>query len=96
MTDQPEESKKRKPTGFAAMPEEKRREASAKGGRVAHAKGTAYEFTSETARAAGQKGGRTTSQIPGHMSAIGSEGGKNSHGGGARPGHPPTNTGKKK
>lgn len=44
--------------GFAAMDEEERsRIASSKGGRTAHEKGTAHEFTSEEAREAGRKGG---------------------------------------
>jgi uncharacterized protein len=43
--------------GFAAMTPEKRREISSKGGKAAHEKGTAHEFDSEEARAAGRKGG---------------------------------------
>ncbi len=43
--------------GFAAMGEEERREIASKGGKAAHIKGTAHEFTSEEARLAGQKGG---------------------------------------
>ena len=43
--------------GFAAMDEEKQREIASKGGRAAHAKGTAHEWTSEEARSAGRKGG---------------------------------------
>lgn len=43
--------------GFASMPENRQREIASKGGRAAHAKGTAHEFTSEEARAAGRKGG---------------------------------------
>lgn len=43
--------------GFAAMDEEKQREIAAKGGRAAHAKGVAHQFTSEEARKAGRKGG---------------------------------------
>ena len=46
------------PRGFAAMTPEKQREISSKGGKAAHAKGTAYEFTPEKAREAGRKGGR--------------------------------------
>jgi len=44
--------------GFAAMDENKQREIASKGGKAAHEKGTAHEFTSEEARAAGRKGGR--------------------------------------
>ena len=43
--------------GFAAMSEEKKREIAAKGGRAAHEKGTAHEFTSQEARLAGRKSG---------------------------------------
>ena len=46
------------------------------GGRAAHAKGTAHEFSSEEAREAGRKGGRAVSQNREHMSAIGREGGE--------------------
>jgi general stress protein YciG len=46
------------------------------GGRAAHQKGTAHEFTSEEAREAGRKGGRAVSQNREHMSAIGREGGE--------------------
>lgn len=45
--------------GFAAMDPEKRREIAGKGGKAAHARGTAHRWTSETGRAAGSKGGRT-------------------------------------
>jgi uncharacterized protein len=43
--------------GFASMSPEKQREIASKGGRAAHAKGTAHEWSSEEARAAGRKGG---------------------------------------
>lgn len=43
--------------GFASMSREKQREIASKGGRAAHAKGTAHEWSSEEARAAGRKGG---------------------------------------
>jgi uncharacterized protein len=46
-----------KPRGFAAMPKDKQREIAASGGRAAHEKGTAHEFTSEEARVQGRKGG---------------------------------------
>lgn len=46
------------------------------GGRAAHRKGTAHEFSSEEAREAGRKGGRAVSQNRDHMSAIGREGGE--------------------
>ncbi len=43
--------------GFASMDPQKQREISRKGGRKAHEKGTAHEFSSEEAREAGRKGG---------------------------------------
>lgn len=43
--------------GFASMSAEKQREIASKGGRAAHAKGTAHEWSSDEARAAGRKGG---------------------------------------
>jgi general stress protein YciG len=43
--------------GFASMDREQRREIASKGGRAAHAKGTAHEWNTEEARAAGRKGG---------------------------------------
>lgn len=62
--------------GFASMDEEKQREIASEGGRAAHEKGTAHEFTSEEAREAGRKGGESVSQDREHMSEIGREGGK--------------------
>src|SRR6516164_1755462 len=44
--------------GFAGMSAEKQREIASKGGRAAHAKGTAHHFTPEEARVAGRKGGQ--------------------------------------
>ena len=43
--------------GFASMSAQKQREIASKGGRAAHQKGTAHEWTSEEARVAGKKGG---------------------------------------
>jgi len=43
--------------GFASMSSEKQREIASKGGRAAHAKGTAHEWSSGEARDAGRKGG---------------------------------------
>lgn len=43
--------------GFASMNPEKQREIASKGGRAAHNQGTAHEWSSEEARAAGRKGG---------------------------------------
>ncbi|NDJ19084.1 stress-induced protein [Myxacorys almedinensis A] len=65
--------------GFASMDEDKQREIASKGGKTAHEKGTAHEFTSEEAKESGQKGGEATSQDREHMSEIGKKGGENSH-----------------
>lgn len=46
--------------GFASLSPERRAEVAAMGGKAAHAKGTARVFTSDEAREAGSKGGRTT------------------------------------
>lgn len=43
--------------GFASMDRVKQREIASKGGKAAHQKGTAHEWTSEEARDAGRKGG---------------------------------------
>jgi general stress protein YciG len=61
--------------GFASMDPGKQKEIASKGGRAAHAKGTAHEFTSDEARVAGRKGGEAVSRDRAHMSAIGREGG---------------------
>jgi general stress protein YciG len=60
--------------GFAVMSPEKQREIASKGGKAAHAAGTAHEFSIEEARRAGQKGGRSHSRE--HMSELGKLGGK--------------------
>lgn len=44
--------------GFAAMSADKQKEIASLGGKAAHAKGTAHEFSPEEARAAGRKGGQ--------------------------------------
>jgi len=66
--------------GFASMDRERQREIARKGGRAAHQKGTAHEFTSDEARAAGRKGGERVSADRDHMSRIGRLGGKHSAG----------------
>ena len=43
--------------GFASMDRAKQRDIASKGGKAAHQKGTAHEWTSEEARDAGRKGG---------------------------------------
>ena len=80
--------------GFASMDAHKQREIARKGGRAAHQKGTAHEFTRDEARAAGRKGGERVSANREHMSRIGRIGGKSSagrrqsnrHQGGGHPG----------
>jgi uncharacterized protein len=67
--------------GFAAMNREKQREIARRGGRAAHQKGTAHEFTPDEARTAGRKGGMSVSQNREHMSRIGRAGGLSSRSG---------------
>ena len=62
--------------GFASMDPEKQRAIASKGGKAAHAKGTAHEFTPEEAREAGRKGGQKVSQDRRHMAEIGRKGGQ--------------------
>lgn len=50
------------PRGFAAMDTEKQRDIARKGGKAAHEKGTAHEFTPDEAREAGRKGGQAAHQ----------------------------------
>ena len=64
--------------GFAAMSREKQREIARRGGRAAHQKGTAHEFSADEARAAGRKGGVAVSRNREHMSRIGRAGGLSS------------------
>jgi len=61
-TDRAAEStvKPRRPRGFAAMDPKLVSEIARKGGKAAHTAGTAHEFTSDEARAAGRKGGMAT------------------------------------
>jgi general stress protein YciG len=76
-----EQGKKQEQTGtsgrgFAGMDEEKQRQIASEGGKAAHEKGTAHEFTPEEAREAGQKGGESVSQDREHMADIGKKGGE--------------------
>jgi general stress protein YciG len=68
------ESKKR---GFAAMTTEKQREIASAGGKAAHAKGSAYEFTAKEASEAGKLGGKASLEKLGreHFRTIGTKGG---------------------
>lgn len=49
--------KPRRPRGFAAMDRKRVSEIASKGGKAAHAAGTAHQFSSDEARNAGRKGG---------------------------------------
>lgn len=53
----------KKARGFASMSPERRAEVSRLGGITAHQKGTAHEFTTEEARAAGKLGGKASGQV---------------------------------
>src|SRR5688572_17769217 len=64
--------------GFASMAAEKQREIARKGGRAAHEKGKAHEFTTDEARRAGRKGGEKVSVDRSHMAEIGRRGGRSS------------------
>ena len=61
--------------GFASMDTEKKRQIASRGGRAAHEKGTAHEFTPDEAKQAGRKGGEAVSQNREHMASIGRRGG---------------------
>ena len=52
-----EPQKPRRPRGFAAMDRSRVSEIASKGGKAAHAAGTAHQFSSDEARNAGKKGG---------------------------------------
>lgn len=47
-----------KDRGFASMDRAKQREIASKGGKAAHAKGTAHQWDSKEAQIAGRKGGQ--------------------------------------
>jgi general stress protein YciG len=46
--------------GFASMNKTRQAEIASKGGRAAHAKGAAHQWTPEEARKAGKKGGKSS------------------------------------
>jgi general stress protein YciG len=66
----------RAPHGFAAWDPDKRRQVASRGGKAAHAKGTAHKFTPDEAQRAGRKGGEVVSSDRSHMSRIGRQGGE--------------------
>lgn len=55
------------------MSPEKQREIASKGGRAAHEKGTAHEWTADEARSAGRKGGQVSRGGRGRLVAPPSE-----------------------
>jgi general stress protein YciG len=57
--------------GFASMDRAKQREIASKGGKAAHHKGTAHEWTSDEAREAGRKGGVASHRRRKEMSGAG-------------------------
>lgn len=57
----------KKRCGFAAMDRRKVSEIASKGGKAAHAAGTAHQFTSEEAREAGRKGGKAAHKRRGRV-----------------------------
>ena len=59
--------------GFASMSPEKQREIASKGGRAAHQKGTAHEWSSDEAREAGRKGGMASRGGRGKLPANGND-----------------------
>jgi general stress protein YciG len=67
---------RRKAGGFAAMDPARLREIAREGGLAAHAEGKAHQFTSEEARRAGMKGGRSVSRDRDYMAEIGRRGGR--------------------
>lgn len=75
--------------GFASMDPERQREIASEGGRAAHEKGTAHEFTSEEARRAGSMshgGGSQQSDRSSGSQQSGRGGSGGSSGGGSRSG----------
>jgi len=56
----PSDGPRKERRGFASMSPEKQREIASKGGRAAHEKGTAHEWTADEARSAGRKGGQVS------------------------------------
>jgi len=70
--------------GFASMDPQRQREIASEGGRAAHEKGTAHEFTSEEAREAGRKGGMARSA---NRRAAMSQSGSGSHASGGNSGN---------
>jgi uncharacterized protein len=71
--------------GFASMDRSKQRDIASKGGKAAHQKGTAHEWTSEEAREAGRKGGMASHRRKQEQQQQTPEGGGTPQTGGGTP-----------
>jgi general stress protein YciG len=69
------------------MDRSKQREIASKGGKAAHQKGTAHEWTSEEAREAGRKGGMASHRRKQQQQQGGESAGSFGQDGGSMPGH---------
>jgi uncharacterized protein len=81
----PSTTEERRPRrrGFAAMDRDRVREIASKGGKAAHAAGTAHQFSSDEARVAGRKGGMAPHVRRGGVRRRPSDTSGNAAGGGA-------------
>lgn len=68
--------------GFASMDRGKQREIASKGGKAAHQKGTAHQWTSDEAREAGRKGGMASHRRKQEQMSDGTAAGGDNSGGG--------------
>lgn len=71
----PTEDRRPRRRGFAAMDRDRVKEIASKGGKAAHAAGTAHQFSSDEARNAGRKGGMAPHARRGGVRRAPSEGG---------------------
>jgi len=65
MTERPKDRR-----GFASMAPEKQKQIASRGGKAAHAQGTAHTWTSQEARIAGRKGGTASRGGRGRLPAA--------------------------
>ena len=70
-----DDDKPQAPWGFARVPKETLRNWASLGGKVAQHNRSAHRFTSETARAAGKRGGEAIAKDREHMRELGRRGG---------------------
>lgn len=70
-----DDDKPQAPWGFARVPKETLRQWASLGGKVAQHNRSAHRFTSETARAAGKRGGEAIAKDREHMRELGRRGG---------------------